>query len=112
MNNIFENAYFGKTYKTRDGRKAIYVGGCRCVIENDTNSLFRFRSNGMSEGWATGVDIVAEWDEEIDERALDKLAELESPFCFEEEDFTERNKFYQPAFVKGFKAGYRKAKKE
>ena len=24
MKNIFENAYFGKPYKTRDGRKAIY----------------------------------------------------------------------------------------
>lgn len=23
-NNVFENAYFGKAYKTRDGRKAIY----------------------------------------------------------------------------------------
>lgn len=26
MENIFENAYFGKPYKTRDGRKAIYHG--------------------------------------------------------------------------------------
>lgn len=24
MKNIFDNAYFGKTYKTIDGRKAIY----------------------------------------------------------------------------------------
>lgn len=26
MKNIFENAYFGKSYKTRDGKKAIYHG--------------------------------------------------------------------------------------
>lgn len=26
MENIFENAYFGKPYKTRNGRKAIYLG--------------------------------------------------------------------------------------
>ena len=25
MNNMFKNAYFGKVYKTRDGRKAIYI---------------------------------------------------------------------------------------
>lgn len=25
MNNIFNNAYFGKAYKTRDGRKALYI---------------------------------------------------------------------------------------
>ena len=25
MNNMFKNAYFGKAYKTRDGRKAIYI---------------------------------------------------------------------------------------
>ena len=25
MKNIFENAYFGKPYKTRDGRKAILL---------------------------------------------------------------------------------------
>lgn len=26
MNNIFKNAYFGKAYKTRYGRKAVYIG--------------------------------------------------------------------------------------
>lgn len=26
MKNIFENAYFGKAYKTKAGRKAIYHG--------------------------------------------------------------------------------------
>lgn len=75
MKKIFEDAYFGKVYKTRDGRKAIYVGGYRCVIETDTNHLFRFRSNGMYEGWSTSLDIVSEWQEPIDEEELGELAE-------------------------------------
>lgn len=107
MDNIFENAYFGKAYKTRDGRKAIYVGGCRCVIENNTNSLFRFRSNGMSEGWATDVDIVSEWQEEIDDKTLNTLADE----SFYDSGWGDSDNSLD-AYIDGFKKGYRKAKEE
>lgn len=106
---IFKNAYFGKLYKTRDGRKAIYIGGHRCVIENNNNCFFSFRSNGMHEGYATGTDIVSDWQEEINEEELDKLAEELNPND-PHGDTYEVGQYF--GFDDGFKAGYLKAKEE
>ena len=30
MNNIFQNAYFSKAYKTKEGRKALYLFSTGC----------------------------------------------------------------------------------
>ena len=32
MKNLFENAYFGKAYKTRSGQKAIYLFSSGCGV--------------------------------------------------------------------------------
>lgn len=79
--NIFENAYFGKAYKTRDGRKARFVinmGGnyghpYRLVIEG-SDHFFNYDRYGRMANAERDSDIVSEWQEEINEEELDKLA--------------------------------------
>lgn len=70
-NNIFENAYFGKAYKTRDGRKAVYL---KCseeihrLILEDSSIIWSKNDgktyNGILE--SSCYDIVSEWQEELD----------------------------------------------
>lgn len=82
MNNIFENATFGKAYKTRDGRKAVYISestidkGAVLIVYEDSISAYRIMKDGHY--WATpniesSNDIVSEWQEPISEKELDKL---------------------------------------
>ena len=69
MKNIFENAYFGKIYKTRSGRKAVYLfssgGGAYCVTEEFHNTIRYFRLDGIPYDFQfskyRGEDIVCEW---------------------------------------------------
>lgn len=84
MENIFENACFGKFYRTRDGRKAIYnyhsTGGYHDIIIDGEGMSYHFadHTNGTirlplpSEidpdvDYSCPVDIVSEWTEPIDE---------------------------------------------
>lgn len=85
MENVFENAYFGKAYLTRDGRKAIYIGsncdGHLAVIEG-TPYIWEYSDDGtLDEIHACSndrtMDIVSEWRETIDAEELDRLACLE-----------------------------------
>lgn len=90
MKNIFENAYFGKVYKTKDGRKAIYickrtdgsiwkldrpyafiVEGFGRIVHYDANGYFDISSE-------TKHDIVSEWKEKIDEDELRELSVTEA----------------------------------
>ena len=116
QNDIFENAYFGKPYRTRDGRKAIYFYQTErnkwheLIVEGDTVSL-PYIDNGLAVGWHLNNhewpdDIVSEWHEEINEDELDKLAESKA-FEFENGEMTDIS--YRD-FMLGYKAGYRKAK--
>lgn len=87
INDIFKNAFLGKAYKTRDGRKAIYCEsnensshtvihrlmskgpfGLRFVNTLSNGNIFPFRMDKN--------DIVSEWKEEVNEEELDKLATL------------------------------------
>lgn len=89
MDNIFKNAYFGKPYKTRDGRKAIYIEffensahiivhrlisegpyGKRYVNIMQNGNVFPFREDKD--------DIVSEWKESISEEELDELARADA----------------------------------
>ena len=79
MKNIFENAYFGKTYKTRDGRKAVlitynqrnkqspYVCAISCYFDESIKSVcHNFYPNGkLHDNIETVHDIVSEWQEPI-----------------------------------------------
>lgn len=83
MNNIFENAYFGKAYRTKDGRKAVYLSAYKCnsdaegehvvhrlvtehdgifVVHNDGS----YAQNDIYSDW----NVVSEWQEPIDEVKL------------------------------------------
>ena len=61
---ILENAYFGELYKTRDGRKAIFIGNDRCLIEgeDDYDSYYPTGKWILSEE-ENRRDIVSKWED-------------------------------------------------
>lgn len=114
MTNIFENAYFGKAYKTRDGRKAIYIGNdtyakehILCLEGNFLN--YNYYENGKCKAYPNdSTDIISEWQEEINEEELDKLAEENNPYpSYDKSDMCVSHSY--DGFNDGFKTGYRKA---
>ena len=77
--NIFENAYFGKAYKTRDSKKAIYIKNLsdytyhhQLVLDNGDIEVYD--NFGKRSYGGNGLDIVSEWEEEIDEEEIDEMA--------------------------------------
>ena len=119
MNNIFKNAYFGKPYKTRDGRKAIYnfhsSGGFHDIIidgegisyhfEDHTNGIINLPINQQPNvDYRSPIDIVSEWKEPIDEETLDKIASELYP------DDNPVINLLMKEMQNAYKAGYRKAK--
>lgn len=115
MKNIFENAYFSKPYKTRDGRKAIYNGRSIdrywLIVERHPWNIIGFNSCGRHSGLEEDIDIISEWEEPINEEELDNMATLyrnevvkscnynKDELCFLDID-------------KAYIAGYRKAKEQ
>ena len=117
MKNIFENAYFGKPYRTRNERKAILLQVHNCAtlaIDFDSHTVTHdYKMDGTSVFNCHDLDIVGEWKEEINEEELAKNAEKyadEAPMtgtipngyntpCFDECDIAD-----------AYKAGYREAK--
>lgn len=84
MNNIFENAFLRKAYKTRDGRKAVFYnhhnGFAReranyvTMILEGQESIYRWYYDGTAHDKQEHLDIVSEWKETISEEELDSLA--------------------------------------
>lgn len=112
MENIFKNAFFGKAYKTRDVRKAIYI-----YYGTDVIQPFIKRHHLIYEGLnsiqtSNYEEIVSEWQEEINEEELDKLAKsYDIPVfgdgcAYSDEEWDEIQEWVEEAY----KAGYRKAK--
>lgn len=71
MNNIFENAYFGKQYKTRDGYKALFI---RHYKDSESDDMYYLIVDGAAVTYVynkygeiapnyanKGLDIVSEW---------------------------------------------------
>ena len=100
--NIFENAYFGKAYKTRNGKIVRYCGknSSMYVLEDDGVVIDYFPDGTFLTSGESEFDIVSEWQEEIDEEELDDLARKEYPPRTTWDD-SERD---------AYKKGYRKAK--
>lgn len=79
MKNIFENTYFGKPYKTSDGKKAIYLRMFICngyMYYFSTGDLeFSVNEYGKIDRniYPFGEDIVSEWQEPIDEDRLNAI---------------------------------------
>lgn len=90
MENVFENACFGKAYLTRDGRKAIYMDS-KCdshwVIVEGTSYIWEYMDDGTPEealGCSSTMDIVSEWRETVDDEEVDRIARLEADrYCKE-----------------------------
>lgn len=84
MANIFENAFFGKVYKTRDGRKAIYLGSFyddkhfphKIAVENC--GTYGYPDDGTYIKEHDYLDIVSEWSESIDEEKEQLKDELDA----------------------------------
>lgn len=101
--NIFENAYFGKAYKTRGGEKVILVtllDDVAYLLSEEKigktslfgNHIHSYRLDGIcidKQGYI--LDIDSEWQEEINNEELD---ESNGDSC------DDRN-----IFIEGFKAG-------
>ena len=112
--NIFQSAYFGKAYKTRDGRKAIYIQEDCCIVEGNRDVFSYFDDGHFSIPLEEcDIDIVSEWQEPIDKDKLDKIT------IEEKNKYKERLPFYYEfphsendlnirciGFIDGFKAGY------
>lgn len=115
MDNIFEGAYFGKPYKTHDGRKAIYYH-CRSdstheLIVEACGPVIIYWSNGETTHNVNNkrLDIISKWTEDVNEEELDKLVEIEFPYF---PDKTNLDKAYNKIIHDlriAFKEGYRKA---
>lgn len=120
MKKIFENAKFGKTYKTRDGSKAIFI--CQrtnskiwdltrpyaCIVEG-YGEIWNYSSDGrlyIGDGFETENDIISEWKDEIDEEELDKLAE---EYCKKRYGETTKTSVLMYDIDEAYIAGYRKA---
>lgn len=106
MSNIFENAYFDKAYKTRDGRKLIYLRRLDkdCCLLSDGNKEIVYPNCGSfnsSYDEDKKTDIISELEETINEKELEELANDEAQL-YSVVKTTE--------WKEGFKAGYRKAK--
>ena len=118
MLNIYENAYFGKPYKTRDGRKALFSRKDGDTFDLETEDSYNpVRSDGSflytREGYDSDNDIVSEWQEEINEEELDRLATIEGAKAIAHFVNREQSKFaYEWADLvkEAYKAGYHKAK--
>lgn len=72
--NIFKEVYFGKPYKTRDGRKALYLykltPNLQALIIEGDEEIYYFRNDGLPDDWDdtymdstyySDKDIVSEW---------------------------------------------------
>lgn len=91
MENVFENACFGKAYLTRDGRKALYqkddkLGGLYhhwLITEKDHFACANTGEQNMKMGQSP-LDVVSEWRETADEEEADRIACLEADrYCKE-----------------------------
>lgn len=78
MENRFENAYFGKPYKTRDGHRALFHRNANDKIwylfTEDIHERIPYNADGTCRG-DDCHDIISEWQEEISDEELEELAE-------------------------------------
>lgn len=140
MSSIFDNAYFGKPYRTRDGRKAIYHSYDNIYPDNSYqhhhNLILEEKDYIRDTIWIwcndyghieehiegewlneTNSDIVSEW-QEVNEEELEKYAESVSEVFWHDDieifngNPLEEEIYYvcQKCYKAGIKTGYHKAK--
>lgn len=126
MSELFHDTYFGKPYKTKDNHKALfsrfvgneneryailYLDRSYAEIECTLDGRFYDCVGGKPKFWHDTPYIVSEWQEEIDEEKLNKLAKA----YINNSDFNnDTEEYHRMSWIEkdAFKAGYRKAKSE
>lgn len=116
---MFENAYFGKPYKTRNGRKALYItkSSISVFVYVENSGLSCYNAEGLHRRYAdlddfesqkayTELDIISEWKEEIDEEKLHEISLNEAKKYAN----SEAHCISYIDFISGYESGYRKAK--
>lgn len=123
MNNIFENTYFGKVFKTRNGRKAIFYKGVFTRARKESNyvtllleesddliqGFHTYKLDGTAHDGHTHLDIISEWNNPIDEEELDELAMITYPCrCSPDEKYCDCciNPDLKEAFKRGYKIAF------
>lgn len=113
--NIFENAYFGKPYKTRGDKKAIYhwydnehLHAHHLIIEDGNDVDCHDDGKNICNDYPTCRDIVSEWEETINEEEIEELALEYAPIGHWETDYGEVD--YNEESREAFKAGIRTMK--
>lgn len=115
MEDIFKGAKFGDKFRTRNGRIAVlwyyHVGmGIIDQMVFITTGANKLLVDGKGVSYHnTDDDIVGKWEEPIDEKELDKLAEESNPNT-SHGDAYEAGQYF--GFDDGFKAGYLKRMEE
>ena len=120
---MFDGAKFGKVYVTREWRKALYIekvgdehklyienGGISYHNSDGTNNSFSGLHDHETTKQHSECDIIAEWNESIDEKELHTLAEENNPYEFYRHYEISDEDDFHTIFNNGFKMGYRKAK--
>lgn len=103
---LFGNAYFGKPYTTRDGRKAIYQR-----VDDEFHHLFLSSCDFIVDNHGylnckeipSGFDIVSEWA--IDEGELDNKART----AYKHSAFDIHNGWEEAVYCTGYKEGFGEA---
>lgn len=113
MDNMFEHAYFCKPYKTRSGDKVFYfekhIGEYPHMLLFSPTEASYYDDSGKNED-STEFDVVSEWQEEINEAELDRLA---NAHCKELEELgCKFNVQERLIIIDTYKAGCRKAMKK
>lgn len=130
MENMFEDAYFGKQYRLRNGKMAVYIGKINydyLIVEGKYIS-FPYNTDGTSHDnpYDEELEVVSEWKESINDEELEMLAfnnycnychycESANAKTLEEKyEACQKSECYRKTYVwkliTGYKAGYRKAK--
>lgn len=102
MENIFENPYFGKSYKTRDGRKALlwyYHTGNNVVDQavlitiGASQILVDGTGKDMNEPYNnTTNDIISEWQEEKTLEDVNSLINVAKEIAIEQKNISDYNR--------------------
>lgn len=122
MENLFASAKFGDLFKTRDGRRAVFVNwdgmmqhAFIYVEERDIEFYGEemYNLDGITASGSTLHDIVSRWVEPIDEEKLEELAFDKYPddcLCNSDGDILRNISNRDKRTI--FKNGYRTAKQE
>lgn len=107
MNISLENAFFGKPFRTKDGKKALFL---KWTMEIGPHNFYEFAIKHNGDGYdikqLPDSEIISEWQEAVSNEELDRRAENSIPTNPINND-GRRAKWYRDSYKAGYKQGYR-----